>query len=132
MMPEVEIREGLEGLSAGQIETLYRRAPLLRPYQTSDELWKAYRESSLVLSAWYQGRLAGIVRVLSDRTLYTFLCDLAVEPDVQRMGVGKALIDEVARRCAGTEILLKDSSGSSSYYPKIGFNQVSNTWVRRA
>jgi GNAT superfamily N-acetyltransferase len=132
MLDDVEIREGLDGLTPAQIAMLYRRAPLRRPYKDADQLWSAFQKSSLVLSAWYQGRLAGVVRVLSDSALFSLLCDLAVEPDVQRLGIGKALIDEVAERCSGTDILLRDSSGNSSYYPKIGFSKVENTWVRRA
>jgi GNAT superfamily N-acetyltransferase len=132
MLNQVEFKEGLTDLSASAIATLYRRAPLLRHFADQSELWSAYEQSSLVLSAWYQGRLVGIARVLTDGSLFSYLCDLAVEPDVQRLGIGRALIDDVVSRCGGTDILLRDSSGSSSYYPKIGFKQAGNAWVRSA
>jgi len=129
MLKQVEIREGLGDLTSSAIATLYRRAPLLRQFGDLHELWSAYEKSALVLSAWYQGRLVGIARVLTDGVLFSYLCDLAVEPDVQRLGIGRALIDEVVTRCQGTDILLRDSSGSSSYYPKIGFKKAGNAWV---
>jgi len=130
MLKEIEIREGLTDLSPAAIATLYRRAPLLRSVKDLDELWTMYEKSSLILSAWLDGRLVGIARVLSDGILFSYLCDLAVEPDVQRVGVGKTLISAVLERCRGTDILLRDSTGSAGYYPKIGFEKVTNAWVR--
>ncbi len=132
MLNNVEFREGLEGLTPTAIATLYRRAPLFRKFKNLDDLWAAYERSSLVLTAWYQGRLVGVARVMSDGVLFSYLCDLAVEPDVQRLGIGRNLIDEVVNRCHGTDIVLRDSSGSTSYYPKIGFKKAGNAWVRSA
>lgn len=132
MLNKLEVREGLSDLTPASIATLYRRAPLLRPVKDLDELWTMYENSSLVLSAWMEGRLVGIARVLSDGVLFSFLCDLAVEPDVQRLGVGKSLIASVFEHCHGTDILLRDSSGSASYYPRIGFERAGNAWVRKS
>lgn len=132
MLKELEVREGLTDLTPASIATLYRRAPLLRPVKDLDELWAMYEESSLILSAWLEGRLVGVARVLTDGILFSYLCDLAVEPDVQRIGIGKTLISAVLERCHGTDVLLRDSKGSASYYPKIGFERVTNAWVRSA
>ena len=89
---DLDIREGLEGLTPARIITLYRRAPLLRPVSDPERIWSMFENASLVLTAWHGGQLVGIARVLTDGVLYSYLCDLAVEPDVQRLGVGKALI----------------------------------------
>lgn len=128
----LEIKEGLDGLSPSRIETLYRRAPLLRPVGDLDRIWKMFENASLVVTAWHNGHLAGIARVLTDGVLYSYLCDLAVEPDVQRLGVGKALINAILERCEGTELVLRDSDISSGYYEYLGFKRVENAWVRKA
>ena len=130
--PKIEdlaIKDGLDGLTAARIATLYRRAPLLRPVGNPDQVWQMFENASLVLTAWHEGHLVGIARVLTDGVLYSYLCDLAVEPDVQRLGVGKALIDEVLKRCEGTELVLRDSDISASYYEYLGFSRVENAWV---
>lgn len=129
---DLEIREGLEGLTPSRIETLYRRAPLLRPVGDLDRIWSMFENATLVITAWHNGHLAGIARVLTDGVLYSYLCDLAVEPDVQRLGVGKALINDVLERCKGTELVLRDSDISSGYYEYLGFKRVENAWVRKA
>ncbi len=126
------IREGLDDLTPARIRTLYRRAPLLRSVESDEEMWAMFEQASLVLTAHYEGQLVGIARVLSDGVLYSYLCDLAVEPDVQRLGIGRALISAVIDRCAGTELVLRDSDLSSSLYAHLGFERVDNAWVYRA
>ena len=128
----LEIREGLEGLTPARVVTLFRRAPLLRAVTDTKRAWTMFEKSSLVLTAWYEGHLVGIARVLTDGVLYSYLCDLAVEPDVQRLGVGKRLIDEVLKRVKGTELVLRDSEISSGFYEKLGFKRVGNAWTRKA
>lgn len=127
----VEIREGLDGLTASRIITLYRRAPLFRDVRQPKRVWAMFEQSSLVLTAWYDGNLVGIARVLTDGTLFSYLCDLAVEPDVQRLGIGKQLLNTVFEKCKGTELILRDSKISASYYAHIGFTKVENSWVKQ-
>ncbi len=130
-LTEVEFREGLEGLTPLNILTLYRRAPLLRPVDDPELIWQMYENADLVLSAWINSRLVGIARVLSDWVLYSFLCDLAVEPDLQGRGIGRQLIHQVLERCKGTDLLLRDSDLSSAFYARLGFEKVENAWVWR-
>ena len=128
-LEDVTIQEGVEGLTPARITMLYRRAPLLRSVDAADDVLAMFERSSLVLTAWYHDELVGIARVLTDGVLYSYLCDLAVEPDVQRLGIGRKLIDEVLERCAGTELVLRDSDISSGYYEHLGFQAVDNAWV---
>jgi ribosomal protein S18 acetylase RimI-like enzyme len=129
--PEIEIREGMDGLTAARIATLYRRAPLLRPTGDRQAIERMYEASQLVLAAWQGDRLVGIARVLTDGVLYAFLADLAVEPDVQGLGIGKRLIAEMQERLGGVELILRDSDISSGFYQRLGFARVENAWVKR-
>jgi len=129
---DVTFREGLQGLTPARIATLYRRAPLLRPVSNLDQVWAMFEQSSLVLTAHYRGELVGIARVLTDGVLNSYLCDLAVAPDVQRLGVGRALINQVLEHCEGTELVLRDSDISSGFYERLGFARVDNAWVIQA
>ena len=129
---ELTLRDTLEGLTAARIATLYRRAPLLRKTDNPEALLRSFENSSLVLSLWEQDRLVGLARVLTDGVQTSYLCDLAVEPDVQGAGVGRRLIDEVLERCAGTELVLRDSDLSTGFYARLGFEHVPNAWSRTA
>ena len=129
---DLTIREGLDGLTPARIATLYRRAPLLRQTDNAQRLQQAFENAQLVLTAWHAERLVGLARVLTDGVQVAYLCDLAVEPDVQGIGLGKMLIDAVMERCKGTELILRDSNLSSGFYEHLGFEPVRNGWVRRA
>ena len=126
----LQIREGIDGLTPARIATLYRRAPLLRPTGDKEQVQTMYENSQLVLSAWLEDRLVGVARVLTDGVLFSYLCDLAVEPDAQGIGVGKRLIDAVLERCAGTDLVLRDSNLSTGFYDRLGFQRVNNAWMR--
>ena len=128
----LSLRDTLDGLSPSRIATLYRRAPLLRSTDNPDRLWRSFEASSLVLTLWEADRLVGLARVLTDGVQTAYLCDLAVEPDVQGAGVGKRLIDEILERCRGTELVLRDSNLSTGFYERLGFEPVDNAWVRKA
>ena len=91
-----------------------------------------FEKASLIVTAWNGKQLVGIARVLTDGVLFSYLCDLAVEPDVQGLGVGKRLINEILDRCKGTDLTLRDSDISAGYYAHLGFKRVENAWVRRA
>ncbi len=126
------LRDDLEGLTPSRIATLYRRAPLIRQTDNAEKLKQAYDQSQLVLSVWEGERLVGIARVLTDGVQVSYLCDLAVEPDVQGSGIGRLLIDEVMERCKGTELVLRDSNLSSGFYEHLGFTTVDNGWARKS
>ena len=131
-LEDLTLRDDLEGLTAARIATLYRRAPLLRQTDDPDALLRSFHNSGLVLTLWNGARLVALARVLTDGEQVSYLCDLAVEPDVQGAGVGKRLIDEVLTRCSGTELVLRDSNLSSGFYEHLGFAPVENAWVRTA
>jgi len=128
MIEDLEIREGLDGLTPARITTLYRRAPLSPRADAPDRVWEMFERSSLVLTAWHHGRLVGIARVLTDGVANTFVCDVAVEPDVQGLGIGRALVQTIVDRCRGTRILVRDD-GSSRWYRRLGFRRVDDVWT---
>jgi GNAT superfamily N-acetyltransferase len=127
---EFELREGPAGLTPSRVATLYRRAPLLRPTDDPARLQASFEAAGLLVSAWSGDHLLGLARVLTDGVQVSYLCDLAVEPDVQGLGVGKAIVERVLERCAGTELVLRDSSLSAGFYERLGFQRVENAWVK--
>lgn len=132
MTDTLDLRDTLDGLTPSRIATLYRRAPLLRQTDSAERIERAFANSALVLSMWDGERLVGLARVLTDGVAVAYLCDLAVEPDLQGAGVGKRLVDEVLARVEGAELVLRDSSLSTGFYDRLGFEPVGNAWVRRA
>ena len=77
--------------------------------------------STLVISAWDNEKLVGVVRVLSDKMIRSIIYDLVIFPEYQQKGIGRELV----RRCIGhfpdSEWLVQTTNEIYPYYEKIGF-----------
>ena len=54
---------------------------------------KPFINSTVVISAWENDCLVGVVRVLSDKMFRSVIYDLVVLPEYQNMGIGKDWLD---------------------------------------
>ena len=61
-------------------------------------LERGYKNSLLVLAAYENGELLGIVRVVGDGTTIVLVQDILVYPARQRQGIGTALLKAVLER----------------------------------
>lgn len=77
--------------------------------------------STLVISAWKNGRLIGTVRVLSDMFIRSVIYDLVIDPDYQNKGIGTELVRRCIEHFPNTEWLVQTEKHISGYYEKIGF-----------
>ena len=99
------------------------------------QMAKAIRHSILAVAAYTDGRLAGFGRLISDRTYYGSLWDIAVSPDSQRRGIGTrivgALMEEAQRRRLIMVGLVTDSI-NDSFYARFGFTALPRVHAMRA
>ena len=79
--------------------------------------------STLVISAWENERLVGVVRVLSDKVIRSVIYDLVVDPEFQGRGIGKELIKRSIEHYPHTEWLVQTTDKIATYYEKIGFTK---------
>lgn len=77
--------------------------------------------STLVISAWDNERLVGVVRVLSDKFIRSVIYDLVIDPEYQNKGIGKELVKRCIDHFPNTEWLVQTEKHISGYYEKIGF-----------
>jgi ribosomal protein S18 acetylase RimI-like enzyme len=109
---------------ADKIIELYKSSGMPRPTGDKERIIKMYDNSNLVISAWDNDRLAGIVRAITDCVWYMFLADLAVNPEYKEIGIGTKLI-ELTKEKVGeqTSIILLSVPTAMEYYPKVGFTK---------
>lgn len=82
---------------------------------------KNFINSTLVFSAWVDGKLVGCVRVLSDKMFRSIIYDLAVLPEFQNKGIGKELVRRCIETFPNSEWLVQTET-ASGFYEKIGFS----------
>jgi len=98
-----------------------------RPIDDYERLEKMCKNADIMLTARFEGKLIGIARSISDFAFATYLSDLAVDVEFQKLGIGKKLIAETKKLVQGKLILLS-APAAIEYYPKIGMKQFENSF----
>ena len=87
-------------------------------------LERGFRHSLLVLAAWEDGELAGLIRAVGDGATIVFIQDILVAPERQRHGIGTALLRAVLERFNGVrqiELTTDDTPETAAFYRSLGF-----------
>lgn len=90
-------------------------------------LRKGFENSLLVLGAYENGVLLGLIRVVGDGYTIVFIQDILVFPQHQRKGVGTALLKEVLERYQDVrqiELLTDDTEKTRLFYESVGMRDV--------
>jgi ribosomal protein S18 acetylase RimI-like enzyme len=95
--PEIEVVYRLESypeLGVGEFVDLLVRSTLAerRPVGDPETIRGMLEHASVIVTARIGARLIGISRAITDYAFCTYLSDLAVDQDFQRLGIGKELI----------------------------------------
>ena len=96
-------------------------------------LRRGYENSLLVLGAYEDGKLAGIIRAVGDGATIVFIQDILVFPEYQRKGVGSALLRAVLDKYAGVrqvELVTDNTEKTVAFYQSMGFHDLSELGCR--
>ena len=77
--------------------------------------------STLVISAWDNEKLIGVVRVLSDKVIRSIIYDLVIFPEYQQKGIVRELVRRCIEHFPNSEWLVQTTNEIYPYYEKIGF-----------
>ena len=104
-----------------------------RPIDDAACLEEMLAHANLVVTARQEGRLIGIARSVTDFSYCCYLSDLAVDRNLQRRGIGRALIrktrEQLGPRCS---LILLSAPDAADYYPNLGFTRHPQAWVLQA
>ncbi|MEO1615510.1 MAG: GNAT family N-acetyltransferase [Planctomycetota bacterium] len=132
--PTIDFQNELE-LSSQEFIDVLRRSTLAerRPVDDRERIEGMLRNADLILTARQpSGRLVGVARAITDFHYCTYLSDLAVAKDFQRLGIGKRLIDET-HNAAGrqTSLILLAAPAAREYYPHLGMQSHDSCWIAK-
>jgi GNAT superfamily N-acetyltransferase len=121
--PELRVEEFIDVLERS---TLAERRPVGQPETIRGML----EHADVIVTARTGNLLVGISRAITDYTFCTYLSDLAVDQDFQRLGIGKELIRRT-HQYAGlqTTLILLAAPKARAYYPKVGMQSHDSCWI---
>jgi len=106
-----------------QLSELYKIAPL--GDKPSDDLKIVFSNSRYKCFVYDDKTLVGVGRGLADGLDCSYICDVAIHPDYQGIGLGKQIIQQLINFSTGHEkIILYANPGKEGFYSKLGFKKM--------
>ena len=103
-----------------ELSNLYRIAPLGE--KPPDVLATVFGNSMFTCFVYAGDVLVGAGRALADGLDCAYIADVAVHPEHQGRGLGKAIIRRLVELSAGhKKIILYANPGTEAFYAKLGF-----------
>ena len=123
----MEIKE-YRSYKEAEIRRLYTEVGWTAYTENMSVLEQGYKNSLLVLAAYENDVLLGIIRVVGDGFTIIFVQDILVFPREQRNGVGTALMKAVLDRYPDVrqiELATDNTSKTVAFYKSLGFTEFS-------
>ena len=121
--PEVRLVEGYSSEWIDQIISLHNKTEMKRNESKKELISDAFQASFLVVTAWFDQRLIACGRMISDGKMYSAIFDVVVDPEFQKIGLGRKIIDKLISKVPHTCIHLTSTFGNEPFYQKIGFKR---------
>jgi ribosomal protein S18 acetylase RimI-like enzyme len=85
---------------------------------------KAFENSYARVFVFDKNALIGTGRAISDGISQAAIYDIAVLPEYQKSGIGKAIIQELHKNFHDMNIILYANPGVESFYEKLGYSKM--------
>lgn len=83
------------------------------------------------IGAWHDGRLVGVVRVLTDGYFYAALADIVVDPAYQRRGLGTLLMNKAYDATPRGTLFVNAQHGTAAFFEHVGCERGTPGFVMR-
>ena len=119
----IKIKEYTE-FKKDEIWQLYTQVGWTVYTENMTALERGYKNSLLVLAAYENEELLGIVRVVGDGATIILVQDILVYPQKQRQGIGTSLLKAVLERYADVrqiQLVTDNTPKTVAFYQSLGF-----------
>ncbi|SEQ60775.1 GNAT family N-acetyltransferase [Giesbergeria anulus] len=114
----------IEDIDWNELAALYHSAPLRN--KNPSGLKTAFTNSIFKCFVYEDGKLIGAGRALADGADCSYICDVALLPSHQGLGLGKQIVAKLLELSRGhKKIILYSVPGKESFYQKLGFKRMS-------
>jgi GNAT superfamily N-acetyltransferase len=117
-----------------QILALYQSSGLgaRRPVDDESRIAMMYGSSNLIVTAWDGDNCVGLTRCATDNAYFCYVADLMVAAPYQKMGLGRALLEETHEAAGGAEkvtMILESAPGAEAFYERCGYRKSERAYV---
>jgi ribosomal protein S18 acetylase RimI-like enzyme len=120
----LEWNDSIDAVDWDELSELYRLAPLGN--KSAINLKTVFSNSKFRCFVYEQARMVGVGRALTDGFDTSYICDIAVLPSHQGIGLGKQIVSRLVELSRGhKKIILYAVPGKEAFYRKFGFMRMS-------
>jgi len=102
---------------------LYKIAPL--GDKSAKDLEVVFSNSMFKYFVYNKDKLIGVGRALADGIDCSYICDVAIDPKYQSMGIGKAIMEKLIEDSKEHQkIILYSVPKKEKFYEKLGFSKM--------
>ncbi|MFD3447614.1 GNAT family N-acetyltransferase [Microbacteriaceae bacterium 4G12] len=92
---------------------------------------KVFTASNVVAIAYYENRIVGFGRAMSDGVFNASIYDVVIHNDFHKQGIGKMIIDDLLCHLQDISCVhLIATTGNEAFYRKAGFKHVKTSMAR--
>ena len=116
--PDFKPMKGLEKLLI-----LFNQNTLWAKNRNLGEIKTMLANSNVVITIWKKNNLVGFGRATTDQVYRAVLWDIVVSKDVQRVGLGKIIVEELLKdeKIKSAEKIYLMTTDSKDFYKQLGF-----------
>jgi ribosomal protein S18 acetylase RimI-like enzyme len=116
--------DSIDDLDWNELSALYEAAPLGN--KKPSFLKTVFTNSMFKVFVYEDGKLVGVGRALADGADCSYICDVALLPSHQGLGLGKQIVSKLVELSREhKKVILYSVPGKESFYKKLGFKRMS-------
>ena len=106
-----------------ELKILFNQNTSWAKNRSRSQIRKMLANSDVIITLWKKSNLIGFGRATTDQTYRAVLWDIVISKDVQRIGLGKIIIEEILndRRIKSVEKIYLMTSTRKDFYKQLGF-----------
>ena len=116
--PYLKPIKGLE-----KLQVLFNQDTLWAKNRTIKQIKQMLANSNVIITVWKKNNLVGFGRATTDQVYRAVLWDIVVSKDVQRLGLGKIIVEALLKdkKIISTEKVYLMTTNSKDFYQQLGF-----------
>lgn len=120
---QIKLHEGYSEEWIDQLMSLHNKTELQRGVAAKQLVNNGFKNSFAVITAWRGESLVGCGRMISDGQMYSSIHDVVIDPEMQKQGVGKKIVQKLISKAPQTCIFLTSTFGNEKFYGSLGFRK---------
>ena len=106
-----------------KLQVLFNENASWAQNRTIKQIRKMLANSNVIITLWQKNNLVGFGRATTDQVYRAVLWDIVVSKDVQRVGLGKIIVDELLKdkKINSAEKIYLMTTDRKDFYIQLGF-----------